>query len=215
MPVAMKNIIVLLAVMVILSPAMAQTNIEKHISFKGEKSVTLDIQFADTIVIHTWNKQEVYAKASVNINDNMDNEVYLTSFNEEGDNVTIKATFDKNYFKGGKHNCIETMIIWEIYLPDNTAFTVETIDGNIAIDGKTTEIEAKTVSGFIDWIIRPDCKADMELKTISGTFYSDLDINNGYKSKSLPQVLTQKINDGGYPVKLETISGDIFCRKLK
>jgi hypothetical protein len=211
----MKNILLLIAVSVLISPAIAQKKIEKHISCNEEESITLDIQFADTIIIHTWNKHEVSAKASIDINGNMDNDVYQTSFIELPEAVEIKATFEKDYFKGGKHNCIETMICWEIYLPENTAFTVETIDGNITIEGKVSEVSAKSISGFIDWTVMPGCKADLKLKTISGTFYSDLDFLYDKANQALPLTLSQKINGGGYPVKLETISGDIFCRKAE
>ena len=209
----MRNTIILIFIWVISIPVIAQKNIEKNIAFNKQESINLDIKFADTIVIHTWDKPDVYAKASVNINDNQDNDVYLTTFNEDKQNIDIKATFDKDYLSGNKNNCIKTMIIWEIYLPEKTAIKVETIDGNIIIEGNTSDIYAKSISGFIDWGAKPDYHANLELKTISGRIYSDLDLVYTAKYSSFPIVLIQKINDGGYPVKLETISGDIFCRK--
>jgi hypothetical protein len=197
------------------SPAMAQKNIDKHIPFAGKESLELDIQIADSITVHTWNKQEVYAKASVSINDNKENEAYLISFDETGKNVRIKACFDEDFFDGRKNNCIETLITWELYIPENTFFTIETIDGNIIIDGMTSDIKAKTISGFIDWTVKPDLKADLKLKTISGRFYSNLDNISDDRCNTFPPVLTGKMNNGGYLVELETISGDIFCRKSR
>jgi hypothetical protein len=211
----MKNIILFLALWMIISPVMAQKNIDKHINFTGKESLILNIQIADSIAIHTWNKEEVFTKATVNINDNKDNEAYLTSFDETGKTVKIKAYFEDDYFKGNKNCCMESNICWEIYIPENTVFSVETINGNITIDGITTDIKAKTISGFIDWKVLPNRKADLELKTISGTLYSDLEIAPDNKSNSFPQVISQKLNNGGYMVNLETISGDIFCRKSK
>lgn len=211
----MKLISILLAIWVIGTPVTAQKTIEKHINFAGKESLVLNIRIADSILVHTWNKPEVYAQASVNINDNKDNEAYRMSFDESGKVVSISADFAENYFKNSNYCCIESEIIWSLYIPEKTVFSIETINGNIVVDGVTTEIKAKSISGIIDLAMMQDRKADLELKTISGTFYSDLDLNPGAITRDLPQIVRQKINSGGYTVHLETISGDIFVRKSK
>jgi DUF4097 and DUF4098 domain-containing protein YvlB len=119
---------------------------------------------------------------------------------------------DEDYFKGKKDNCMKSEITWEFYIPEKSAFMVETINGNVTIEGVTSAIQVKTISGFIDYKIAPGRSADLEFKTITGTLYSDLDIASGDKNNGIPQIITHKLNDGGYPVKLETISGDIFLR---
>jgi hypothetical protein len=53
------------------------------------------------------------------------------------------------------------------------------------------------------------------MKTISGTVYTDLDINIPSSGSSFPVVVKHRMNNGGEPVTLETISGDIFVRKSK
>jgi len=209
----MKKTLLLASVWLQLLPVTAQKIIERHINFSGKESVSLDIQIADSVIIHTWKKTEVYARASVNIDNNEKNEVYITSFDESGKKVGIKAFFEEKYLKEKNHCCDESMIVWELYLPENTPFDIETINGNITIDGVTSEIMAKSISGFIDWKVMPGCNADLELKTISGTFYSDMLTVSGTKNDNFPPVLTHKINKGGTPVTLETISGDIYCRK--
>ena len=211
----MKKVIIIIIAFIAVCSSKGQTIIERNIDCTGRESVDLGIEFADTIIIHTWKKKEVYTKASVDINHNQDNQVYQTSFEVDEKTVSVKATFEKDYFSEGKNNCIETMIVWEIFIPENISFSASTIDGNIIIEGKTKEIKAKSISGFIDWTIMSDCNADMELKTISGTFYTDLDISDSDSKNKIPQILTYKINNGGHIVKLETISGDIFCRKSK
>lgn len=211
----MKNIIVFIVLWAIVFPASAQRTIDKHINFAGKESLVLNIQIADSIAIHTWNKQEVYAKAVVNLNNTIDNEAYKVSFGEEGTQAKVKAGFEKDFFKGKENCCNAGSIVWEFFIPENTIFSVETINGNITIDGITTEIKAKTISGFIDWTVTSNRKADLEMKTISGTLYTDLGFSVGNKHKSFPQEVSQKLNDGGFPVHLETISGDIFCRKAQ
>lgn len=209
----MKSI-VLLALWVIVLPVTAQKTIEKKISFSGKESIEMNIQIADSISIKTWNRPEVQVYVSVNMNDNADNEAYETSFDEGGKKVLIKANFKEKYFDK-KKCCCEGMITWNLMIPENTPFFVETINGNITINGKTEKVIAKSISGFIDWEVMPGRKADLEMQTISGTMYTDLDLGYHSTNSGIPQSVSQSLNGGGIPVKLETISGDIFCRKAE
>jgi hypothetical protein len=211
----MKSTIIFTICWVFLSHTLAQKTIEKHISFSGKEKLILNLQIADSIKIHTWNKSEVYARASVNVNENEDNDVYVTTFDESGKDVEIKANIPDGYYKEKKHCCTNTEITWELFIPEKTVFSIETINGNIMIDGVTTEIRAKTISGFIDLAMEDSRKADLEMKTISGTLYTDLDIKSSSAGNSIPEVVRHKLNDGGDQINLETISGDIFVRKSK
>jgi len=191
----------------------AQKIIEKHMSFAQKSKVVLNIQITDSIKINTWNKNEVYAKASVNINDNKDNDAYITSFDESGNEIKIDVhikseSMDKN------NCCMNDQIIWEIFIPENASFSVETINGNIVILGKTSEIKAHTISGFVDLTVPKTKKADLTFKTISGTIYSNHEfVFNDTKHTYMPKI-SQKINGGGSAINLETISGDIFFREM-
>lgn len=209
----MKNSLIL-ALWLIGSTVMAQKNIEKTISFSGRQSVKMNIQIADSIHIKTWNRPEVSVIALINMNDNADNDAYETSFNESGSTIVIDAGIKKDYFKK-KNCCCDGMITWKVMIPENVPFEVETINGNITVNGKTSEIKAKSISGFIDWEVTAGRKADLEMKTITGTMYSDLDLAAHEGSNGIPQVISKDLNGGGVPVTLETISGDIFCRKSK
>ena len=109
----------------------------------------MNIQIADTINLHTWNKNEVFVTASVNVNDNKDNDAYIISFDETGNTVGINAKFKDQYFKGKKNCCNETDISWEVYVPEKTDFSIETINGNITITGQTGKMNVKSISGDI------------------------------------------------------------------
>jgi len=209
----MKRIIFILGIIMSVYQINAQKLIEKHLNFSQNKSVIMDLQIADSIKISTWNKKEVYAKASVNINDNKDNEAYLTSFEDSGNEVKITASFEKQLMNK-KNNCMNTEISWEIFIPENTVFSVKTINGNIVISGKTSEIKAHTISGFVDLTIPSDKKADLSCKTITGTIYSNHEFELNNSKKSHTSKIIEKINGGGYPINLETISGDIYFREL-
>jgi hypothetical protein len=190
-----------------------QQKIEKHMSFSGKGSLVMDIQISDSIKIHTWNKNEVFVTASISINENKDNDAYETSFDDSGNSVVIKSKFRNNYFKGNDHCCVKSEIYWEVYMPENTDFTVETIDGNITITGKTDKMKIKSISGFIDLAVPATQSADLEFSTISGTIYSNHDLKYRTMHSGIPSEINGKLNNGGSLINLETISGDIFFRK--
>ncbi len=191
----------------------AQQVIEKHMDFSGKESLSLKIQIADSIRILTWNKNEVYAKASVNINDNKDNEAYVISFDESDNSMTVDAKFKEKYFKGRNNCCNNTDIYWQIYIPAKARFTVETINADVTITGETKEMKVKSISGYIDLAVPASKQANLEFSTISGTIYSDHVLSLNKHRSGIPSEISIKYNDGGAPITLETISGDIFFRK--
>lgn len=226
----MKNTVIFVLCLIFI-PVHAQKIIEKHMNFAQKEAVVLHIQIADSIVVHTWDKQEVFAKASVNVNDNKDNDAYKTEFDESGSTITVNAKFEENFFTG-KSNSLKSHIFWEVYIPEKVNFSVKTIDGNLTISGKTGDIDAKTISGnivitgsstkmdansisgFIDMSVASDVKADLEFKTISGTIYSNQEMTASGKNRVGGNKIEDQMNGGGAPIKLKTISGNIYFRKI-
>jgi hypothetical protein len=209
----MKTGTILVVMWLCFASARAQQIIEKHIDFSGKESLSLKIQIADSINVQTWNKNEVYLKASVNVNENKDNEAYVTSFDETGKTVIVNANFRDKYFKGKKNCCNETDIYWQIFIPEKTKFSVETIDANVTITGQTREMNVKSISGYIDLTEPASKQADIDFSTISGRMYSNHELALNKLHSGIPMKITEKLNNGGDPIKLETISGDIYFRK--
>jgi hypothetical protein len=209
----MRKSAILIAAWVCFTASFAQTKTEKHISFSGKESLELNLQIADSIDIQSWDRNEVYVTASVNVNENKDNDAYIISFSDSGSDVEVNASFKKEYFKGKKNCCNETDIRWKVFMPEKVPFTVETINGNITITGRTGEMKVKTISGFIDLAVPASKPADIEFSTISGTVFTDHMLAMESRSKGITSVIREKLNNGGPTIKLETISGDIFFRK--
>jgi DUF4097 and DUF4098 domain-containing protein YvlB len=111
--------------------------------------------------------------------------------------------------------CVQSHIYCDIYIPENVNLSVESINGNITITGKTAAVRAKSISGFIDLAVEPQRKADLRLNTITGTVYTDLAVNANRNSRSVGTKISDLVNGGGKPISLETISGDIFLRKTE
>jgi len=123
----MKTLCIAILIGAISFNASAQKIIEKHINFSQKESVVLDIQITDSIRIQTWNKNEVFARASVSINEDKDNDVYQTKFDDSGSSVVISAGFKSDYHNESDED-IETSIYWDIYIPEKVDFSVETIN---------------------------------------------------------------------------------------
>jgi hypothetical protein len=213
----MKKIIIIILLPFFTFSLNAQKIIEKHVNLSPAGSVNLNIQIADSITIRTWNKKEAYVRASVNVNDNKNNDDYKWDFDETGGSLDVKAKFDFQKGRSNDCNCNnKTQINCVIYIPENTNLSVETINGNITIAGKTAEIKAKSISGFVDMAVSPQRAAEVKLNTITGTMYSDFDF--GEKDKDMKRVAGTAINSslnggGNNSINLETISGDIFFHK--
>jgi DUF4097 and DUF4098 domain-containing protein YvlB len=203
----------------------AQKIIDKHIPFSPKDFVAMNFQISDSIRIMTWKKDEVYIHSSIDVNDNQDNDDYKMVFEESGQMVNVSARLETEDIRrhhssrdSGKDCCCccnyRTHIIHVVYVPENVDFSVETINGNITIVGNTAEIRAKSISGYIDLAISPDRKADLKMRTISGTMYSNLELP---ASRRIKQVgggsVSAELNNGGKSIDLETISGNIFFRK--
>lgn len=226
----MRNFIFIFLFCIIMPPGHGQKLIEKHMDFSQKNSLILDIQIADSICIHAWNKKEVFTKATVDVNDNKDNDAYKTRFDESGNDLRVEAKFEQEYMNRN-HN-FTTNIAWDVYIPEGISFSVKTINGNIIfngnaadiklksisgniiITGKNTSVDANSISGFVDLSVASDLKADLEFKTISGTIYSNHEIAPKGKSKEGTNNVSDALNGGGIPIKLKTISGNIYFRKI-
>jgi hypothetical protein len=148
----MKNNLVLLIGWAWLFPASAQKIIEKHIGFSKKDLVVLNIPIADSIKVLTWNRNEVYIKASIDVNNNRDNDLYKMVFGDSGSTVGVIATLD--YDKTGRDRNdsanvarVKTKVYCEVYVPENIDFSVESINANIIITGRTAGIRRIASAG--------------------------------------------------------------------
>lgn len=214
----MKNTIAIILFCLLDCAVSAQKIVEKNISYNTNQAIKLNIQIADSIRIITWNKNEVYTKASIDINDNKNNDVYITEFIESGSDIEVKAHFDEKKIReiASNDTCkcccnYRSKIYWDVYMPEQAQFSVETIDGNIIIEGKTQAMKVHSISGFIDLAFAKERKAEFKMSTISGTIYTDLAFNKREDKRS--NNISSQYNGGGAMIELETISGDIYLRK--
>lgn len=198
----------------------AQRVVEKQATLSANGKVTLNIQIADSIRVITWNKNEVKIKATINVNDNKNNDDYEWVFDNANGDFDVKAKLKSKPIYRSDCNCTcnyEARVYAEVYVPENANLSVETINGDITITGKTADVRAHTISGFVDFAIAPDTKAYLKMNTISGTMYSNVELGLDEKGKGTKHiggsVVNSSLNGGGKRIDLETISGNIYFRR--
>lgn len=201
--------------------------------------VSMNLKFADSISVSSWDKDEVLIKATILINNGKLNEAFTMKVNKSGNELEIITDFDNEIIKQGKAedcngytssknnfyaekgmywnkgNVVCSDIYFEIKIPNKTDFRIETISGNIDIQGFAGKLFAKTISGFVDLTWKANKGADLEMQTITGDVFSNLDValENKKKNPVVGYQLKGKLNGGGIPIHLESISGDVYLRK--
>ncbi|MBU8892246.1 MAG: DUF4097 domain-containing protein [Bacteroidales bacterium] len=229
----MKNLIftcVLAILMSFSNTLFSQKIVEKSSPIKENEELTLNFEFADQITVTTWNKNEVYVKVIVSINNNEDNDKFKLELNQRSTGIVFKSEIEnmkslqtrKRIVDEDGHtityNSVEMDLFFEVKVPANIDLEIETISGDIDIKGVLGRMDINTISGFIDISLPEKHNADLELSTISGGMYSDFEFNNrkyeGYHHYG-KRDLSKRLNNGGTRIFLETISGDIYLRKDK
>lgn len=229
----MKKTLILAILCMALGPVFAQKIIDKKLPYDSGKTVNLNLRFGDSIQVRYWDKAEVSVHMSVKINRNKLNDAFLVTSNTTADEIVLKTDFDKEKLKEGKgEDCpgdksswnsddgknryyVCSEISYQVTLPRNARLKLETINGNIDIQGATAAVSAKTISGYVDMSWPKAKGANVAVKTITGEVYSDLDIDFGNKKDKNPIVgylLEGKFKGGGPDVKLESISNNVYLR---
>jgi len=234
----MKRIFLFIGLLLTFSNLTAQKKVTKTISSSKIDDVFIHLKFAQNIVIKNWNKSVISVEATVNINQNKDNNVFSLESDKDGKSLTVTATYG-DYFKRNKsvinrmtiYNYNNTVLVnYVIYVPKNMmlkvksisgsvvadnyngVLTLNLISGNITIKKHSKKMNLKTISGDIDVYISD---ATFNAKTISGNVYSDLEIDfNKGRKKNFGRKIYGTVKKGTASLKLNTISGDIFLRKI-
>jgi len=229
----MKTIFSILICCLLISQTFAQRIVEERMPLSQGQGVKLDFNFADDIKVNAWYKNEVYVKATVNINNGEDNDKFVFYTKKGSGYVSIESEIkdlDKMYGNcstiiiedgdtiiiNGSGNQLD--ILFEVYLPANTELELSTINGDIQLKGLTGVLDISTINGEIDLHLNSSHKADLKMTTINGTMYTNFDLQFSDTKTNLRKIggdINTKLNGGGVIIELETINGTIFLRKAK
>ena len=228
----MKKIIHLAFILLVTVTVNAQRKVEKSVKVSKNQELFVHFKFAQNIEVKQWNQNRIEVKATVNLNDGEGNEHFSLKTSESNGEVKVYSDFG-NYFKRkrnwNKNNTTE--INYVVYVPRNATLKVKSISGSLEADSYTGnlttdlvsgnitikkyqgEMQLKTVSGDVDVAIS---KARVNAKTVTGTIYSDLNIDKSYsQNKSYSSKVRGTVNNGDVELRMTTVSGNIYMRKSK
>ncbi|SHI99004.1 DUF4097 family beta strand repeat-containing protein [Aquimarina spongiae] len=234
----MKNLITLAILSLFVGQVFAQKVIEKEINTSADR-VKVEFKFADDINIKTWDKNQVYLKAEVQINGGQFDEYFDLEINNSSSVLDIKSSYGDLFDKWKKEkksknnwgpcNNMDIDANYTLYLPKSYKLTIKSISGSVASENYRGELEVdiisgnidiknyngtmdlKTISGDIDINI---AKSKLKAETISGMIYSDKDLNfDQGKNRIVGSKVTGTFGDPQSDLHLKTISGNIFIRK--
>lgn len=215
-----KYVLAAILMVATLGTAFSQKVITKKVDVTGKK-MEMKFDFADSIRIEAWNKNTVELEVSVNIDNNRFNEYYKLNENSFSGDIDLVEKIDFEAIKkikGTGNNCnFDKMIRYKLKVPANLEFSLKTISGQVEMIGTLGKMSVNSISGFIDYSIPSSMKARINLSTITGDVYSNMKFDTK-ESKDMNWVGTKRdltLNGGTQPVKLETVSGNIYLRKSR
>ncbi|WP_272150639.1 DUF4097 family beta strand repeat-containing protein [Tenacibaculum aiptasiae] len=244
----MKRLLLFIGLLLTFGNLAAQKKVTKNKNASGINEVYIHAKFAKDIKIENWSKNEISVQATVNINNNKDNDFFSLKEDQTGTTYTVKSDYGDLFKKKKKHTVVynakecencnhcsyhsDLKINYIIYAPKNMQLKIKSISGDVntlAYDGRLSldlvsgnitikkhyskSMNLKTVSGDIDVAISD---AKFKAQTLTGTVYSNLDIDfDKNRSKSYGnQKIYGTVKNGKASLKLKTVSGDIFLRKI-
>ncbi|MFT6872030.1 MAG: hypothetical protein ACJAVN_001035 [Roseivirga sp.] len=218
--------------MLIVVAGYAQQEVfEKSLAFTGQR-IDLRADFASQIAISNWDKKEVMVKITYEINGGELNKAVKIDLLEEDHHIKLKLEVDERIMRSsdvsdcdkkdamswgnrnGPRICIDIFV--EVFMPKGTDLILESVISDVLVNGEFKELDIKTVTGDIDLTWAESHAADMELKTVNGSIYTNFDFSKS-KDKGLPIISSHDMKTvykgGGRFLKLETVTSDIFLRK--
>ncbi|MHA7056693.1 DUF4097 family beta strand repeat-containing protein [Aquimarina sp. M1] len=236
----MKILINLLAFSCIIFQLNAQKVIEKEINTSADR-ITVEFKFAEDITIKTWNKNTVFLKAEVSINNGEYDSYYDLNIDNTSSVLDIESSYGDLFDTWKKEKGSNSKNNWEpcnnmdidanytLYLPKNANLRIKSISGNVASENYQGDLEIDIISGDIDIkkyhgkLTLKTISGDIDIniaqskllaETLSGLIYSDkeMEFDQG-KNRIVGSKVTGAFGSVKSNLHLKTISGDIFLRK--
>ncbi|PWJ45069.1 DUF4097 family beta strand repeat-containing protein [Sediminitomix flava] len=200
----------------------AQT-FQQEVKVTKDQSIELELKFAEFIQVKGWKEDKLKIVAVVELDtDYPYEEVYQLIVDKNGQGCSVRSEYDfdkmNKYEVPHKNGAIRTSshfkVKYQIFLPKNQQFSLESINGDIELREVKSKANVKTINGFID--LEWDTKegADFSLSTLHGDIYSDLDFPELTK-RHVGAKLSHNYEGGGEEINLKVINGDIYLRKSK
>lgn len=211
----------------------AQRLVEESFSLPAGQPLRLELKHGSDIQLKGWDKPQVLVKASVQVNGGKHNDAFRLNSSSAGKGLTVTSVLDESKItsggaagdckgstwqfdseNGANNICLE--ITYEVWLPKNTNLQLNTISGNVTAKNLQGPLDLNSISGFIDVSWPAEQQADLWLTSVTGELYTNLEVKVLNPQEKIPMVgyeLKGQLGKGGQPLRLQTISSNIYLRK--
>ncbi|HKI44061.1 MAG TPA: hypothetical protein VKA08_01895 [Balneolales bacterium] len=213
---------------------LGQTTFRKELTWEKGQLIDLNLKFGKNMQVTGWDQNEVAVIARVTINEGHQDSLFSLAASS-GNAINILADINRKdlsvheWLDGcpkeqrmmtiDDHTSLCVDISYEVHIPKNASVNLSSISANMTIHGLHGPVRAKSISGFIDFSMPENAKADLALKSITGELYTNIGGINWLNRKDhIPMVgylLRGQIGGGGPELHLESISNDIYLRAQK
>lgn len=211
-----------------LLPCLAQKSINESYQLDGVKRLDLEMKFADSILVKSWDRNELKFEATVDFKNWLDDDAFVLESDRSSNIFYLNSEIEGLEEMGNcdleerdeKCNCCcnygKCMSIYiTITVPNGMDLELETIGADIEMADHGGEIRLKSIGGFLDLSLSQNEKVDLDLKTIGGAMFSNLELQTDESAATLVGYKFKRgLNGGGRLIEMETIGGDIYLRKL-
>lgn len=208
--------------------------IEKSFPYNGQK-LDLDLNFGSDVIIKAWDKNEISVKITYEINEGKDNSLMDWKIDDNSNklNVDIEVNTKKlekmdncccskkgniywNSDRKSNNVCVDIKV--EIFMPSKADMKIKTVVADVAVEGIVGDLNLETVTGEINLLWPQDSGAEVDISTTTGAIYTNADLVT-LKKGGLPQISSHSIEgtykNGGYDLRLKTVTSDIYFRKTE
>lgn len=218
----MRSLFILLLLMtggIIILPAQRHEN--RNFTLQKGTNVLLKLQYADTIYVQGVSGNQLSFSMSIVCDQPEFYEAHELKYQHKKSELKISSSisedFKRRQNKEKNFNFSSKRIIYTIQIPQWVELKVTTISGNVQIRDMRNKINAKSISGFVDcdW---EEVPSNISLSSVTGEVYTDINVDISTPIKDMPIVgypLQGTIKSGGIPLRLETISSNIYLRRRK
>ncbi len=213
----LKSIIVLLLLPIIL---LAQEKVKKEFETTPGKKLDVELTTGGSIKVSGWDKNVVSIEARIRGGEKED---YSFDFDERSSGINVEISYD------GHHRNRHGGVSLEIQVPKKYDVQLETMGGDLTIQGIEGEFSGETMGGEIELF---DLKGEVDLTTMGGEIrvenseldgrvktmggeislrdvIGDLDASTMGGEVSYRNVKKRDTREDAKPVKISTMGGEI------
>jgi hypothetical protein len=225
----MKTLLIIAGFLIVQTVLAQSALFEKTYPFT-DQLLDVDMELGTELTVKSWSRKEISVKITYQVNDGKDNEALRIDVDDYKNRLSLDVELDKTKLRdlddcccqtgqrgrwdNGRNSCVEIKV--EVMIPSTAEIRVQTVTADVTIEGMVSDIDVETVTGVIDLTWQDKAGAEISLKTVTGSLYTNMEIETK-RDKGLPGISSRNVKgtfkDGEKEVRLESVTGAIYFRK--